>query len=143
MTRSNFLIAKFNDFRLLNPDGFTMNIWGDVYHSNFGFSVGVESCQTIDEAVAKRSIGQSFGYWKDQDGIEYIDLVKIVSTLEEAMEIALIYSQKAIYSFVDQKVIDVPYDVFDYWPRMNLDAMTEQEIQSFYGKHGDWPNARP
>lgn len=69
---------------------------------SYGYIVGVRELSFSDLKV-----GTLFGIWKNEDGVQEIDLVRHVAALQDAKKLAADLDQTAIYDLRDRKVIDV------------------------------------
>jgi len=99
------------------PDGFTINAQGKVCDYATGFAVGVRRIPyaDIDELISENlnvlisgeRSALHFGFWRDENGKEYIDAVDVVQSIGDAINIARRYSQRAVWDFAARRDIEI------------------------------------
>lgn len=112
--------AKLQELKETMPEGFTLDLNGNLYDKTEGFAVGIQSTclgevlSTIDymqthttwEDVSELYSRMFVGGWTDEaTKIFYLDWVLIKNTKDEAIESAKRLNQLAIYDFENKEVI--------------------------------------
>src|SRR4051794_12859896 len=88
--------------------GFTIAAHGTEYTGEAGgYAVGSRRYATIEEAVADMSPDLFLGWWRSEDGVEHIDLVRIFPSKFVAILAALDGGEAAIYGFAEDEVFDI------------------------------------
>lgn len=106
------LAYQFNKETYLHPDGFTMDLFGNLHQPEEGYAVGMTpvSFPTAADALSTLAGIQEqwgfrnlyLGYWRDPaDGRDYIDVVMVTRARELAERLGIAMGQRAIYSFSD------------------------------------------
>jgi hypothetical protein len=110
LTEANRLLLayQFDQARESNPDGFTMNLYGEMIHRSQGYAVGLtlEPFASVADALSTLAALQAkygfenlhLGFWRDE-GVEYVDVVMVTSAREMALELGRKMEQLAIWDF--------------------------------------------
>ena len=98
------------------PQGFAIDTLGNIVNRDSGFVVAVDSYDSLEALLdngfnyklvsdGERSV-YAFGYWQD-NGKQYFERVKILADLGQALDLARLRGEKAIYSFAAGECIAV------------------------------------
>jgi hypothetical protein len=111
--QARYVAERFAQVKEAFPEGFTLNIAGNVVYEG-GYVVGVRSFETAFDAAhwvaanyPSNESNVGIGYWVDDDGKEYIDAVVIVQRKTLALRIARAHKQIAIYDLDSKTTIYV------------------------------------
>lgn len=116
-------MISFNQLKEIaekNPDGFTIDLWGNhiVFSSGHRWVVATRETlgMTIDNFDDVLSIAQYTGFiggWKDDDGVLHIDAVNIFNMRYKEsfiLDMARARNQVSVYDLMNKKVVYVDYD---------------------------------
>jgi hypothetical protein len=110
LTEANQLVLafQFERARLSHPEGFTMDVYGEIISPDQGYAVGMtpSSFESVGDALSTLvSIQEEWGfrnlhlgYWQD-DGQDYIDVVMVTRSREMVETLGRTMRQKAIWDF--------------------------------------------
>ena len=110
------LAYQFEQARQAHPEGFTMDVDGQMYQGSEGYAVGVtpdsfENAADALDTLARLQIVMGFrnlylGYWRDdQGGREYVDVVMVTRSFDTAMKLAATMEQVAVWDFGAERAI--------------------------------------
>lgn len=116
------LAYQFNQAKEAHPEGFTMDLYGKLYHADRGYAVGMtpvsltsvgdalDTLARVQEATGFRNL--YLGYWHDdQDGQDYIDVTCVTESWEMAERLGETMYQKAVWDFSTDSAIRLDYDM--------------------------------
>lgn len=86
-----------------NRDGFTLDADGKEVARDSGYAVAIYEGPLYEIAMHLAANGGYLGFWRDENGKEYTELVRIVDSHNEAILLARQFGQKAIYDFANQQ----------------------------------------
>jgi hypothetical protein len=102
------LAYQFAHAREKSPDGFTMNLYGEVIHPENGYAVGItptsfDNVADALDATARIQAEYGFanlhlGFWRDGSH-DYIDVVMVTNNREMAERLGRRMNQHAIWDF--------------------------------------------
>lgn len=110
LTDTNRLVLayQFERARLMHPQGFTMNLMGELISPDQGYAVGImpDAFETVGDALDTLARIQDvlgwqnlcLGYWS-QDGRDYIDVTVVTQSWEMAENLGRKARQLAIWDF--------------------------------------------
>lgn len=100
-------LSNYKQAAEANPEGFTMDLEGNVLDLHTGYAVGIVRPQTglpaFNGGPAERLC---VGFWCDPEtGEGHLDVVLIVQDRIQALLLAREHGQKAVYGFAEQAAI--------------------------------------
>lgn len=112
-TNRLLLAYQFEQAKVKHGDGFTMDVFGQLYTAERGYAVAVtrDSFKSLADALDTMDRVQKWGfrnvylgYWCDA-GQEYVDVSLVTSSWEMAEQLGRKWEQKAVWSFKDDRAI--------------------------------------
>lgn len=91
-----------------SPDGFIMDVQGNVKEFHDGYAVGCGvRVGCVEEAIRIAGTDQYIGYWTAPNGNSFIDVTDIYAGLATAVLAGLSRGELAIYDFAHQTVLEL------------------------------------
>jgi hypothetical protein len=104
------LAYQFTEARRAHPEGFTMDLFGNLVTPKSGYAVGMtpDSFDNVADALSTLAAIQEqwgfrnlhLGFWRDeQDGSEYVDVTMVTHSREMAEALGAKMRQRALWDF--------------------------------------------
>lgn len=103
------LAYQFSQARVTHPEGFTMDLYGQVIHPEHGYVVGMTEFDLPNVADALTTLAHledtygfqnlHLGFWRDPEGKDYIDVVMVTDSRELALTLGKQTHQRAVWDF--------------------------------------------
>lgn len=119
LNESNRIILayKFEEARRDHPDGFTMDVYGNIVERERGYVVSItrDSFDNLGDALDTMARFQEAGFhpylgWWNDNGQDMIDLNFITTSWEYAERLGRRLRQQAIWDFSTDSAIRLDYD---------------------------------